>query len=100
MVEISEGSLFAVDGNTYTIEKFIGKGKGGYSYIAECNNEKYVFKQLHYEPCSTYTFGSNKLEAELRDYNRLKETGIQMPNLIAFDDENQRLVKNFIEGDT
>ncbi len=56
-----------VNGKSYTIIKLLGKGKGGYSYLAESGNNRYVLKQIHHEPCDYYQFG-NKLEAEIRDY--------------------------------
>ena len=68
-----------VNGKSYTIIKLLGKGKGGYSYLAESGNNRYVLKQIHHEPCDYYQFG-NKLEAEIRDYRKLKEIGIKMPD--------------------
>lgn len=59
-----------VNGKEYEILKLLGKGKGGYSYLAGDGAEKYVLKQIHHEPCDYYQFG-NKMEAELNDYNRL-----------------------------
>ncbi|MDE5908020.1 MAG: hypothetical protein K2H52_04670, partial [Lachnospiraceae bacterium] len=61
----------AVKGKKYKIIKLLGKGKGGYSYLVEDGINRYVLKQIHYEPCDYYQFG-NKLEAEIRDYKRLK----------------------------
>ena len=40
-----------VKGKSYTIIKLLGKGKGGYSYLAESGNNRYVLKQIHHEPC-------------------------------------------------
>ena len=40
-----------VNGKSYTIIKLLGKGKGGYSYLAESGNNRYVLKQIHHEPC-------------------------------------------------
>lgn len=34
-----------VNGKEYTILKLLGKCKGGYSYLAERENKKYVLKQ-------------------------------------------------------
>ena len=34
--------------------KLLGKGKGGYSYLAESGNNRYVLKQIHHEPCDYY----------------------------------------------
>lgn len=57
-----------VNGKTYQIIKLLGKGKGGYSYLAEDEQGQYVLKQIHHEPCAYYQFG-NKIEAEIRDYS-------------------------------
>lgn len=83
----------------YTILGLLGKGKGGYSYLAEDAAGQYVLKQIHHEPCDYYQFG-NKLEAELADYERLKKIGIRMPVMIDVDKENERILKEYIEGDT
>lgn len=45
----------------YEVEKLLGKGKGGYSYLVHAinnPNQKLVLKQIHHEPCSYYTFGN------------------------------------------
>ena len=88
-----------VNGKEYKIIKLLGKGKGGYSYLAEADAKKYVLKQIHHEPCDYYQFG-NKIEAEIRDYHRLRAIGIKMPAMIDVDVENERIVKEFIDGDT
>lgn len=88
-----------VNGKSYTIIKLLGKGKGGYSYLAESENNRYVLKQIHHEPCDYYQFG-NKLEAEIRDYKKLKEIGIKMPAMLEADVKNERILKEFIDGDT
>ena len=88
-----------VNGKSYTIIKLLGKGKGGYSYLAESGNNRYVLKQIHHEPCDYYQFG-NKLEAEIRDYKKLKEIGIKMPAMLEADVKNERILKEFIDGDT
>ena len=56
----------SVNGKDYEIVKLLGKGKGGYSYLATADGKKVVLKQIHHEPCDYYTFG-NKIEAEKRD---------------------------------
>lgn len=89
----------SVNGKEFTIIKLLGKGKGGYSYLATDGAEKYVLKQIHHEPCDYYEFG-NKIESEIRDYNRLSEIGIRIPEMIDVDRENERILKQFIEGDT
>lgn len=95
----SAGETISVNGKKYVVAKLLGKGKGGYSYLAKCGGENVVVKQIHHEPCSYYEFG-NKLEAEIRDYRRLKEIGIPMPQMIDVDAEHERIVKEYIEGET
>ena len=83
----------------YEIIKLLGKGKGGYSYLATDGTDKFVLKQIHHEPCDYYQFG-NKIEAEKNDYNRLIRTGIRMPKMIALDEKNERVLKEYIHGPT
>ncbi len=89
----------SVNGSEYQVIKLLGKGKGGYSYLVERDGVLYVLKQIHHEPCSYYQFG-NKLEAEINDYGRLREIGIKMPVLIDADIQKERILKEFIDGDT
>ncbi|MBR2381542.1 MAG: serine/threonine protein kinase [Clostridia bacterium] len=91
--------ILAVNGVEYKIIKLLGKGKGGYSYLAEREKRTYVLKQIHHEPCDYYSFG-NKIESELRDYEILSKIGIKMPKMIDFDAENERILKEFIDGET
>ena len=86
-------------GKEYRIIRLLGHGKGGYSYLAECDGKQVVVKQIHHEPCDYYSFG-NKIEAEKNDYKRLKDAGIRIPEMIAVDEENERIAKEFIDGDT
>lgn len=105
-----------VNGIEYEIIKLLGKGKGGYSYLAKevgkdifkagavsenpCKTDApVVLKQIHHEPCAYYTFG-NKIEAERHDYQRLCVAGIRVPRMIQIDTENERIVKEFIDGPT
>lgn len=88
-----------VNGKPYSIIKLLGKGKGGYSYLATENGTQYVLKQIHHEPCDYYQFG-NKIEAEINDYNRLKTIGIRMPAMIDVDVQNERIIKEYIDGET
>ncbi len=100
----------SVNGREFMIEKLIGHGKGGYSYLVHafadsagsrdvCHAEKYVLKQIHHEPCDYYTFG-NKIEAELDSYDKLCRIGITMPKMIDFDRDNERILKEYIDGTT
>ena len=87
------------NGTEYHIVRLLGKGKGGYSYLAQRNDAQVVLKQIHHEPCDYYTFG-NKIEAERNDYERLKNAGIRIPEMLDIDIENERIVKDYIDGDT
>lgn len=91
--------ILTVNEKEYIIIRMLGKGKGGYSYLAEKDGKQYVLKQIHHEPCAYYTFG-NKIEAENNDYKRLLEAGIRIPEMIDIDIENERILKEYIEGDT
>ena len=88
-----------INDKEYRIISLLGHGKGGYSYLAEADGRQVVVKQIHHEPCDYYNFG-NKIEAELRDYERLKAAGIRIPEMIAVDAEAERIVKEYINGDT
>lgn len=88
-----------VNGKEYEVLKLLGKGKGGYSYLVSGGAQQYVLKQIHHEPCGYYQFG-DKLAAELRDYQRLQSIGIRIPAMIDVDTEKERILKEFIDGDT
>ncbi len=88
-----------VNGSDYHIIKLLGKGKGGYSYLAQLNDNQVVVKQIHHEPCDYYSFG-NKIQAEQNDYERLKNAGIRIPQMLAIDINNERIVKEYIDGET
>lgn len=88
-----------VNGKEYEVLRLLGKGKGGYSYLVTDGVQEYVLKQIHHEPCAYYTFG-DKLAAELRDYERLTQVGIPLPRLLDVDHAQERILKQYIRGDT
>ena len=94
---LNAGDVVNIFDKAYTIVKLLGHGKGGYSYLAIVDNKEFVLKQIHHEPCSYYQF-DNKIEAELRDYERLLKTGIRIPKMIAFDKDKEIIIKEYIEG--
>ena len=87
-----------VNGTEYRILRLLGKGKGGYSYLAEREGRQYVIKQIHHEPCAYYQFG-NKLQSELNDYQQLR-IGVPTPAMLDVDEANERILKEYIPGDT
>lgn len=88
-----------VNGKEYEVIRLLGKGKGGYSYLARTGDREVVVKQIHHESCDYYQFG-DKLASELRDYGRLRDIGIPMPELLEADIQAERIVKEYIEGPT
>lgn len=93
------GNILMVNNVPYQVMKLLGKGKGGYSYLVTDGKAQYVLKQIHHEPCDYYTFG-NKMEAELRDYETLRRVGIPLPRLLAVDHGQERILKEYISGQT
>lgn len=88
-----------VNDKEYKIVKLLGKGKGGYSYLAERDGKRHVLEQIHHEPCAYYLLG-DKIQAEIYDYNRLKAVGVRMPAMLDVDVQAERILKEFVEGDT
>ena len=87
------------NGKEFEVIKLLGKGKGGYSYLVTDGEGEYVLKQIHHEPCSYYTFG-DKVASEIRDYKRLRDIGIPMTKMLDVDVERERILKEYIQGDT
>lgn len=88
-----------VNDKEYQIESLLGKGKGGYSYLASKDGHLFVLKQIHHEPCDYYTFG-DKIISEVNDYKRLLGADIRIPKLYEVDTKQERLLKEYIDGDT
>lgn len=88
-----------VNGRRFAILALLGKGKGGYTYLAQCSGTRYALKQIHHEPCDYYQFG-DKLAAELGDYERLSALNVPIPALLEVDREGERLLKELLPGET
>lgn len=87
-----------VNNKEYIVIKLLGHGKGGYSYLVKDElNNLFVLKQIHHEPCSYYSFG-NKIESEINDYKRLLDSNVRIPKMIDVDIENERILKEYIDG--
>ncbi|MBQ8201773.1 MAG: hypothetical protein IJZ74_08405 [Clostridia bacterium] len=91
--------VMTVNNSTYPVQRLLGRGKGGYSYLVGNAEQRFVIKQIHHEPCDYYTFG-NKLEAEQTDYLRLRSAGIRVPELLDVDVQQERILKAYIDGPT
>ena len=96
-VWFTEQETVDVCGKSYVIVRLLGKGKGGYSYLAKQGDQQVVLKQIHHEPCDYYAFG-NKIKAESHDYEKLQKAGIRIPKLMAIDFREERIVKEYIPG--
>lgn len=88
-----------VNDKEFNVLRLLGKGKGGYSYLVTDGENKYVLKQIHHEPCDYYQFG-NKILSEKNDYATLKNSTIRIPELIEIDEENECILKEYIDGET
>ena len=88
-----------VNGRDYEVIRLLGKGKGGYSYLVTDGQQEYVLKQIHHEPCAYYQFG-DKLASEINDYERLRQVGISLPQLLDVDTAQERILKTYIDGPT
>jgi len=88
-----------VNGRSFTPLKLLGKGKGGYSWLVTDGQREYVLKQIHHEPCDYYQFG-DKMASELNDYQHLLAIGIPMPRLLEADRVQERILKEYIPGNT
>ena len=90
---------YLVNGKEYRIIRKLGHGKGGYSFLSECDNKLFVLKKIHHEPCDYYSFG-NKIESEHQDYLKLRKIGLKIPLLIDIDLAQEIIIKEFIDGPT
>lgn len=46
---MGEKEMISVNGRQYSIQKLLGKGKGGYSYLATDGERNVVVKQIHHD---------------------------------------------------
>ena len=93
----NKDDLILINNIIYRIIKLIGHGKGGYSYLATNEKSEVVIKKIHHEPCSYYNFG-DKIQSELNDYQTLLNLGIRIPKMIAYDIEQEIIVKEYINS--
>ena len=96
---LAENQETILHGKHYRILRLLGHGKGGYSYLAEYEGRLVVLKQIHHEPCDYYSFG-NKIETEQRDYTRLRNAGIRIPEMLDIDVDTEQIIKEYIDGPT
>ena len=98
-LDLKANEVIEISGKCYRLIHLLGRGKGGYSWLADCDDNPVVVKQIHHEPCRVYSFG-NKIDAERYAYERLKAIDIRIPKMLAIDMAAERLAKEYIEGPT
>lgn len=96
---MEKNELICVNGVQYQNVRLLGKGKGGYSYLVTSGGKEFVLKQIHHEPCEYYSFG-DKITSELNDYEKLREVGIPMPDMVFIDMEKEIIIKEYVDGET
>lgn len=96
---LERGFIHHAETGEYVVERFLGKGKSGYSYLSERGGVPFVLKVMHSEDVPYYTFGDNKVTLEARAYARLRELGVQVPELIEANPERNYLIKTYVDGE-
>ena len=91
--------VLTLNGREYAVLRLLGRGKGGYTWLAQRDGARYALKQIHHEPCEYYQFG-DKLAAELGDYERLSALGVPLPRLLDVDRAGELLLKELLPGET
>jgi TP53 regulating kinase-like protein len=94
------GKIIETTVGPLTVVRLLGKGKSGYSYLAENGNDRVVLKIMHDEPVAYYTFHDKKVNLEVSAYHRLNELKIKIPRLLGYDSDQQFLIKEYIDGKT
>ena len=95
---INAGDSFKANIGDLLIQKFLGKGKSGYSYLCQTNNELVILKLMHDEKSSYYHFTSDKTSVEINAFNKLVEFEIPVPRLLEHNIKEQFLIKEYIDG--
>lgn len=85
--------------HVFSIVRFLGKGKSGYSFLVQAGNTLQVLKVIHHEACDYYQF-DDKLAAEIEAYQQLKNSAVTIPQLVDYDPAEEWLLKTYIEGAT
>ena len=94
-----EMQFFDIHNSRYEVERLLGKGKGGYSYLVrDEESNPFTIKKIHHEKCDYYSFPEDKIVLELAHYDFLRRIGIKMPMMIDFDKSQEIILKEYIEG--
>lgn len=92
-------TVFILRNCEYAVEKLLGKGKSGYSYLVRDEDmNPFTIKKIHHEKCDFYQFPEDKLGLEVNHYEHLRKIGIRVPMLLDYDRRQDIILKEFIEG--
>ena len=81
----------------YEILKILGKGKTGISYLVNKNQEQFVLKVMN-KDVPDYEKQLEIFRGEKFSYERMSKIGEGVPKLYEFNEENNYLVKEYIDG--
>lgn len=81
----------------YKIVKTLGKGKTGISYLVQKDDGLFVLKVMN-KDVDDYEKQLEIFNGEKYSYERMSKIGVGVPKLYEFDEENNYLVKEYIEG--
>ena len=82
-----------------TVLKALGHGKSGDCYLVSMGQARCVVVQLDRD-CGDSDSWGKRLAGERRDYRRLVEARIRVPELIEVDEAHGRLLRAYIPGPT
>ena len=94
------GEIVKTEIGNLRINKYLGRGKSAYSYLAGSGRKDVVLKIMHNEPVPYYSFEKNKVLHETNAYELLKSLDISIPEMYCSNPEEQYLVKEYIPGMT
>jgi tRNA A-37 threonylcarbamoyl transferase component Bud32 len=98
--QLKEKSTFTCLQVPYQVITFLRKGKSGYSYIvSNAEGRLFVAKFIHEESMNGQASNDTFTE-EINAYAFLKQLGVSVPELIAYDLEQEIIIKQFIQGPT
>jgi hypothetical protein len=98
-IKNAAGTTLVTKSGSIQIEKYLGRGKSGYSYLGFLGDTHCTVKLMHYEPCPYYSFGDrNKVEIEVEAFQYLDSLGLPLPKLMDFDPQQNYLVKEYLDG--
>ena len=100
-MQVEIGDRVNILGKKLEVVSFLGRGKGGYSYLTrDMEGKRYTLKCFHTEKVSYYSFSSPKIDCELNAYSFLISSSVPVPRLLYWDRGRDILLKEFVEGPT